>query len=176
MDDKLYKIGVYKSRFNWPKRCVCCFGKPDAQLKIPCSLKLDNLVDLDKSPDLYVPYCKQCLKHIENQKPGNRLMLIGVVITILLLLAHAWIAAIVVFFVFLGLSLRMSMKISNNGTDSNDECSTLNEAVMYYGFKSGRHVFNFHNEQYAKSFHKLNSDDPDITYEETGMMSEYHYR
>jgi hypothetical protein len=172
VDDKVYKIGVYIDDIKWPKRCLCCFEKPDNHFKVTCFSALNTFVDKDKTQEFSVPYCSDCLKHIESQKPSNRIVLGGAIIGILFLFMHLWIPAIVIIVLSIIIALVVSSKKHANGDGLKDSCSGYNEAITYYGFKNGRHLFNFHNEQYAKAFLRLNSDDPDITYDVTNIISD----
>lgn len=174
--DKVYKVGVYKDAIEWPDKCVCCFEPADTEMDVKCFNKLANGVDVGKTLSFSVPICSFCMGHIQKQKPSNFILITGIIIGILMLLAHLWLMGVIIIAITLILALTLSMVKSKAGSLIKDSCSGIDPTVTYYGHKFGRHLFNFSSEDYAIAFHKLNSDDPEIEYEETGFMSSYNDR
>ena len=169
--DYIYKVCVYKDDIEFPKRCACCFGHPDSKLEITYSWGVQNGLDKKRSKIFHVPYCHNCLEHVKGQKPSNRIVFGGAIAAILMLFARLWIMAIVLFILSIVAAFVYDSKFKKPGVQLKDECATLNEALTYWGFVYNRHIFNFNNEKYAKAFQKLNSDDPEITYEKMTFMS-----
>jgi hypothetical protein len=170
----LYKVCVYTDEIKWPKKCPCCSGKPDTEIELPLHYATSRYMEKDRSLTFTIPYCSMCLNHIKEQKPSNHLITIGFILTILLLFMKLWVVAIICFILSIIISFFISTRKGKSLKNYGDNCTSLNEAVLYYGFVSGRHIFNFESDKYSSEFVKLNSHDKEITIEESSINSTYN--
>jgi serine/threonine protein kinase len=148
-----YDVEVTGKELRWPPRCACCFEAADSAYRVDYTTSGGFLGLFQETQGWDVPYCSQCLEHLqlEGNRPGGNLggALAGLVI-----------GGPVGLLVGLG-SAAYSIYGATRHQSALEKllrpsCVAVGPAVAYRGWYQDTHDFTFLNESYADAFRRAN--------------------
>jgi serine/threonine protein kinase len=152
--DGPYDVEVDGESVRWPDRCACCFQQPDSALRVEHTAPGGFLGLFSETQGWDVPYCAQCVEHVQTEAspPGGNLggaiagALIGGPIGLLVGLGSAAYALIG------AASYRSRLEGLLRPT-----CAAVGPAVAYRGWYGDTHAFTFLSREYADAFRRQNA-------------------
>ncbi|MFN0074694.1 MAG: hypothetical protein ACKVVP_24690, partial [Chloroflexota bacterium] len=151
--DGPFDLDVEGDQIQWPDQCACCFGVPDATLRIEYTGSGGFLGMFSETRAWDVPYCSPCAEHVglEASMPGGN---IGGA------LAGALIGGPIGLLVGLGSAAVSLFNVSQHQARLegllSTSCAAVGVAVAYRGGYENRHAFTFLNADYAHAFQREN--------------------
>jgi hypothetical protein len=147
-------VEVTGRELRWPRNCVCCFEPADRSFQVQHTTGGGFLGLFEETRGWDVPYCSQCLEHIEmeKQRPGSGLggavagALIGGPIGLLVGLGSA------------AYSMYGATKFQSQlEALLRPSCVSVGPAVAYRDWYEDTHAFTFLNWSFAEAFVRENS-------------------
>jgi serine/threonine protein kinase len=148
-----YDIEVTGASLKWPQNCACCFEPADSTFRIDYTTGGGFLGMFQETRGWDVPYCSQCLEHVQldESRPGGNLggalagAAIGGGLGLLIGLGSA------------AYSLYGAAKHQSRlESVLKPTCVAIGPAVAYRGWYQDTHDFTFLNWSYADAFRREN--------------------
>jgi hypothetical protein len=144
-----YDVEVTGKTLRWPPRCACCFEAADSALRLELTNGGGFLGLFQETRGWDVPYCSQCLEHVQldQKRPGGNLG--GAV-------AGAVIGGPLGLLVGLGSAAHALYGAAKHHSKLESllrpTCVAIGPAVSYRGWYDDTHDFTFLNWSYADAF------------------------
>ena len=148
-----YDVEVTGEELTWPDRCACCFEPADAAFPVEFTTSGGFLGLFSKTRGWDVPYCSQCLQHVEVQgsAPGGNLG--GAVL-------GAVVGGPIGLLIGLGSAASAIYKSSQYHSQLEGllrpSCVAVGPAVAYRGWYQEVHAFTFISWDFAERFRRMN--------------------
>lgn len=157
MTSGVYRVVLNKSDAEFPTRCACCFEKADKDTFIAVN---------SPSGKRFVPGCQACLRHQVVARASANGVGWGLLVSIALALAGAWLSVLIDSYLLLALCLSAlficfgaiiygALKSSRAEEMLKTSCCHLLEPVTY-NFNGQVYIWRFKNAMYAEEFKKKN--------------------
>jgi serine/threonine protein kinase len=151
--DGPYDVEVKGPELQWPDRCVCCFQPSDSTYTVQRTLPSGFLSLFEETRAWDVPYCTQCLRHVELDAAGPASGLGGMV-------AGAFMGGPIGLLIGVGSAAASLIGLNQHQSQMErllkPSCATVGPAVSYRGWYKDTHAFTFLNREFADVFRRQN--------------------
>lgn len=159
-----YPVHVSARLLSWPPHCACCCDSADTVLHITAERRTGKRIVTTTTRGWSVPYCTQCLCHVERYRFAQRVPRIGVLAAILGSISIAvalqrldWVA-LATFLTIVTLSIFAFAKAQARATqEMKHSCACPMESVKYLGWYGTVHELIFLSQSYAGFFSIANA-------------------
>jgi hypothetical protein len=161
-----HEVRVAAGNIRWPDRCACCMGHSDEALVV------DGTGEAGRGLTWTVPYCAECLWHVQSAGrigPLPRWAQLGVGVLFVGIAALAWAYGSWISFGLMTITLALGAAAIQSVWAKRREdaeaaaaklcqpgCACPGPAVQYRGLDESGHAFAFANLQYAEAFDQAN--------------------
>lgn len=156
-----FAVRVSARTLAWPSQCACCSGPSNGSLRAQYTRTTGKRVVRTDTRSWEVPYCSQCLRHVQLVQSGKNTRGTGIWLTVLGGLMLPCLYALV--FPLIMLIIGIAMIVSGNntlraaGAAATPTCGCLDPAVLYHGWDGSIQTFTFKNGVYAQAFQAANA-------------------
>jgi len=149
-----YDVEVRGEELRWPQRCACCFQPSDASLVVQHTAGGGLFGLFEETRGWDVPYCSECLEHLQLEESPPRGNLGGAV-------AGALIGGPIGLLVGLGTAAASMLGAAQYQSKLESllkpTCVAVGPSVAYRGWYEDTHAFTFLNPDYADAFRLQNA-------------------
>jgi len=151
-------------QLDWPQKCCCCgtLNNLDSFSLSHAEKRYHGNTATSTSVRWVVPYCKDCLKHMQGYRYTAVSLIFGIFFSALALfisglsasLLQKWLT--IVLPIILAVSAMIILHYKHIIPYKNITCATNGPAIHYDGWNGEEHIFDFANQKYMREFVSTN--------------------
>lgn len=155
------KVEVSGKQFIFPVKCACCGGTADAELSTSASKATGRRVIRTKTNEWDIPYCDECVRHVNLAEGTASLTIMFCVISVLGAGVLWYFTSITVgigfgILVLIATSVFYKKFTGQAQKKCTSSCACVTKSIVYLGWHGSTHRFSILSEPYAVEFMNAN--------------------